>query len=37
MGSLYASDGTGMRFSLSLLGNVRNEEGEADFEMMKGI
>ena len=37
MGTLYASDSTGMRFVKSLEGNIRTEKGEVDFEKLHGL
>jgi Sortilin, neurotensin receptor 3, len=37
MGSIYISDSTGTRFSLSLDHNVRTEEGQCDFEKILGL
>lgn len=36
-GNIYISDSTGTRFSLSLKNNVRDLEGECDFEKISGI
>jgi len=36
-GNIYISDSTGIRFSLSLLHNVRNPKGTADFDKVYGL
>ena len=36
-GNIYVSDSTGIRFSLSLQGNVRNLDGQCDFERVQAL
>lgn len=36
-GNIYISDSTGMRYSMSLRGNVRNLDGQCDFEKVAGL
>ena len=36
-GTIYISDSTGTRYSLSLNANVRNYDGQCDFEKVQGI
>lgn len=36
-GTIYISDGTGKRFSISLLHNVREKNGFCDFDKIKGL
>lgn len=36
-GNIYISDSTGRRFSTSLLHNVRNLEGQCDFNSLQGL
>lgn len=37
MGTLYISDSTGLRFSRSLLGQLRTNKGAADFQRIEGV
>ena len=36
-GNIYISDSTGTRYSISLKNNVRDIEGECDFEKIAGL
>jgi hypothetical protein len=36
-GNVYVSDSTGNRFTLSITNNVRNIDGQADFERVQGL
>lgn len=36
-GNIYASDSTGVRYSLALQYNVRNIDGQCDFERVQGV
>lgn len=37
LGTVYISDSTGSRFAISLEDNVRTEDGQCDFERVRGL